>query len=99
MKKSICMFFSPSGLPFVSQDNHASSPSYDVLTVVGTSRTPGDVTPMRKNCLLFQRSIGGQYVSLGTRATCHKASAVIEIPPKVEVEGHLLKRTRDYESR
>ena len=31
MKKYLYVFFRLSGLPFVSQNVHASSPSYDVL--------------------------------------------------------------------
>ena len=72
MKKYLYVFFAFLACLFVSQNVHASSPSYDVLYYGGTLTldTWDDATYEEELVYYFKDSYRGQYVSLGT---CHKA--------------------------
>ena len=93
MKKYLYVFFAFLACLFVSQNVHASSPSYDVLYYGGTLTldTWDDATYEEELVYYFKDSYRGQYVSLGTAGNMPQGFA-IEIPPKVEVEGRDLQR-------
>ena len=93
MKKYLYVFFAFLACLFVSQNVHASSPSYDVLYYGGTLTldTWDDATYEEELVYYFKDSYRGQYVSLGTAGNMPQGFA-IEIPPKVEVEGRELQR-------
>ena len=93
MKKYLYVFFAFLACLFVSQNVHASSPSYDVLYYGGTLTldTWDDATYEEELVYYFKDSYRGQYVSLVTAGNMPQGFA-IEIPPKVEVEGRELQR-------
>ncbi len=99
-KKYLYVFFA--FLPaFVSQNVHASSPSYDVyFTMVELwPWTPGTTPPGEEElAYYFKDFYRGQYVGLQELQHVPQGFA-IEILPKVEVEGRDSKRTWDSESR
>ena len=84
MKKYLYVFFAFLACLFVSQNVHASSPSYDVLYYGGTLTldTWDDATYEEELVYYFKDSYRGQYVSLGTAGNMPQGFA-IEIPQRL----------------